>query len=89
MQMIELLEKDIKAAFTKHYVKKGRVKHSMLMDGIEDTSPPKAKWESLLVMAHTYNILEENTLDDVNSISDNLEENISEFWGKGIEIVSN
>ena len=40
-------------------------------------------------MAHTYNILEENTLDDVNSISDNLEENISEFWGKGIEIVSN
>lgn len=43
MQMIELLEKDIKAAFTKHYVKKGRVKHSMLMEGIEDTSPPKVK----------------------------------------------
>lgn len=43
MQMIELLEKDIKAAFTKHYVKKGRVKHSMLMKGIEDTHLSKGK----------------------------------------------
>lgn len=40
-------------------------------------------------MVHTYNIWEENTLDDVNNISDNLEENISEFQGKGIETVSN
>ena len=93
MQMIELLEMDIKAAFTKHCVKKGRVKHCMLMKGIEDNPPtaspqpraPKVKRESLLVMVHTYNIWEENTLDGVNSILDNLEENISEFWGKGIE----
>ena len=39
MQMIELLEMDIKAAFTKHCVKKGRVKHCMLMKGIEDNPP--------------------------------------------------
>lgn len=35
-------------------------------------------------MVHTYNIWE-NTLDDVNKISDNLEENISEFQGKGMK----
>lgn len=43
MQMIELLEKDIKAAFTKHYVKKSRVKHYVLMKGIEDTPLSKGK----------------------------------------------
>lgn len=37
MQTVELLDKDIKAPITKHYIKKGRAKHSMLMKGIEDT----------------------------------------------------
>ena len=37
MQMIELLDKDIKAPITKHYIKKSRAKHSTLMKGIEDT----------------------------------------------------
>lgn len=37
MQTVELLDKDIKAPITKHYIRKGRTKHSTLMKGIEDT----------------------------------------------------